>query len=216
MVAVNLLLIVIAGYLLGSIPTAIIAGKLLKGIDVREHGSGNAGATNVFRVLGWQAGLLVLAIDIAKGFVATKYASQIALVPLDISPVYLMFLGGVSAVFGHIWTVFAGFKGGKGVGAAAGMLIALYPVAVLVCFAIFAVVVATTRYVSLGSITAAVSLPVVLWLLQSYYGKTVEAPLYWFSIFVAILIVFTHRSNLGRLLAGTENKFGSASPKTEP
>ncbi len=210
MVALNLLLITGAGYLLGSIPTAIITGKLLKGIDVREHGSGNAGATNVFRVLGWQAGLLVLAIDIAKGFVATKYASQISITAMDISPVYLMFLGGVSAVFGHIWTVFAGFKGGKGVGAAAGMLIALYPVAVLICFLIFALIVAGTRYVSLGSITAAVSLPVVLWLLEHFAGRAVEPPLYWFSIFVAALIVYTHRSNLSRLLAGTENKFGNS------
>ncbi len=210
MVALNLLLITGAGYLLGSIPTAIITGKLLKGIDVREHGSGNAGATNVFRVLGWQAGLLVLAIDIAKGFVATKYASQISITAMDISPVYLMFLGGVSAVFGHIWTVFAGFKGGKGVGAAAGMLIALYPVAVLICFLIFALIVAGTRYVSLGSITAAVSLPVVLWLLEHFTGRAVEPPLYWFSIFVAALIVYTHRSNLSRLLAGTENKFGNS------
>ena len=214
MLLINLLAIALAGYLLGSIPTAIIVSKVFHGIDIREHGSGNAGATNVFRVLGWKSALLVMLVDVGKGVVATLYASQLVFAPVMVDPVYLKLLAGLAVVFGHIWTVFAGFRGGKGVGTAAGMLLALYPIAVLICLAIFVIVVYTTRYVSLGSITAAVSLPIVLLIMKQGFHKFVEPELMAFSVFIAGLIVFTHRSNIRRLISGTENRFGQKTAKS--
>ncbi len=200
------LLMLVISYLVGSIPTAIITGKVLKGIDIRQHGSGNAGATNVFRVLGWKAGVFVLLVDMAKGFVATVLVYKIALGAVDIQPVVLQIIAGMAAVFGHIWTVFAGFKGGKGVGAGAGMIIGLVPGAVLAGIVVFVIVVALTRYVSLGSILA--SLTVALYLYGKHFllHRTVETPLLVLGILVPVLIIFTHRSNLQRLLQGNENR----------
>ncbi|HDI51207.1 MAG TPA: glycerol-3-phosphate 1-O-acyltransferase, partial [Bacteroidetes bacterium] len=158
----TLIVIVLLSYLVGSIPTSIIVGKILRGIDIREYGSGNAGATNTFRVLGWKAGVFVIAVDIGKGVFATLVISKLNLtgVPL-LASTLLQIIAGVSAVCGHIWTVFAGFRGGKGVSTAAGMIIALYPIAFLICIAIFTIVLFTTRYVSVSSMIAAVSLPIV-------------------------------------------------------
>ena len=205
---VNLLVIILVSYLLGSIPTSILVGKWFYGLDIREHGSGNAGATNVFRVLGWKPGVAVMLVDIGKGAAATLYASQIVFSPIGIDPVYLKILAGLSAVFGHIWTVFAGFRGGKGVATAAGMLFALYPIAGLICLAVFLIIAFTTRYMSLASMLAAVCLPIVLLIMNNIFHKLVQPPLFVFSIFIAVLIVYTHRSNIKRLLAGTENRFG--------
>ncbi len=205
---VNLLVIILVSYLLGSIPTSILVGKWFYGLDIREHGSGNAGATNVFRVLGWKPGVAVMLVDIGKGAAATLYASQIVFTPIGIDPVYLKILAGLSAVFGHIWTVFAGFRGGKGVATAAGMLFALYPIAGLICLAVFLIIAFTTRYMSLASMLAAVCLPIVLLIMNNIFHKLVQPPLFVFSIFIAVLIVYTHRSNIKRLLAGTENRFG--------
>ncbi|RMD98877.1 MAG: glycerol-3-phosphate 1-O-acyltransferase [Calditrichaeota bacterium] len=205
---VNLIVIFVAGYLLGSIPTSIIVGKIVKGIDIRQYGSGNAGATNVFRVLGWKPGVVVMLIDIGKGAVATLYASQLVFAEGLPFSVYLKILAGLAAVFGHIWTVFAGFRGGKGVGTAAGMLFALYPIAGLICLAIFLIIAFSTRYVSLASISAAISLPIVLLIMSNVFHKLVELPLMIFSFFIALLIIYTHRSNIKRLIAGTENRFG--------
>ncbi|MCA9735754.1 MAG: glycerol-3-phosphate 1-O-acyltransferase PlsY [Deferribacteres bacterium] len=204
----NVIVIIVVGYLVGSFPTAIITGKLLKGIDIREHGSGNAGGTNVFRVLGKGPGIFVMAFDIFKGIVATYYVSQIAFTDIGLSPVYLQIIAGLSAIVGHIWTIFAGFKGGKGVGTAAGMLVVLYPIAILVCFIIFLVIVFSTRYVSLGSILAAVFLPVVLFVMHTVFDRPVEPVLMGLASFIALLIVFTHRTNIQRLINGTENRFG--------
>ncbi len=194
--------------MLGSIPTSIIVGKIVKGIDIRQYGSGNAGATNVFRVLGWKPGVVVMLIDIGKGAVATLYASQLVFAEGLPFSVYLKILAGLAAVFGHIWTVFAGFRGGKGVGTAAGMLFALYPIAGLICLAIFLIIAFSTRYVSLASISAAISLPIVLLIMSNVFHKLVELPLMIFSFFIALLIIYTHRSNIKRLIAGTENRFG--------
>ncbi|KAA3662344.1 MAG: glycerol-3-phosphate 1-O-acyltransferase [Calditrichaeota bacterium] len=207
----NLFIIVIVSYLVGSFPTAIITGKLLKGIDIREHGSGNAGGTNVFRVLGKGPGIFVMAFDIFKGIVATYFVSQISLGAMELATVYLQIIAGLSAIAGHIWTIFAGFKGGKGVGTAAGMLVVLYPIAILVCFTLFLVIVFTTRYVSLGSILAAVILPVVLFIMQEAFDRPVEPVLMGLASFIALLIVFTHRTNIHRLINGTENRFGTKS-----
>lgn len=199
------------GYLVGSFPTAILAGKLLRGwdFDIRREGSGNAGGTNVFRVLGWKPGLVVMLIDVFKGFAATQWVSQwqpfgTAYIDSTVMPI----LTGLAAVCGHIWTVFADFRGGKGVGTAAGMIIALYPVAAIICLGIFVAVVYFTRYVSLGSMLAALSLPVVLLLMQILFNKDVPDALFQFSLLVGVLIVFTHRKNVRRLIEGTENRFG--------
>lgn len=203
---INLLIMILVSYLIGSIPTAIITGKILRGIDIRQHGSGNAGATNVFRVLGWKAGLFVLLFDMGKGLIATVLLYKLALAPGFLDPVVLKIIAGLSAVFGHIWTVFASFKGGKGVGTGAGMLLGLFPQAVGVAVLVFIIVVALTRYVSLGSILASLTIPVYL-LFKVYVLKANLSPaLMVLALLIPLLIIFTHRSNIGRLLKGEENK----------
>lgn len=201
-----LILMVLISYLIGSFPTAIVTGKLLKGIDIRRHGSGNAGATNVFRVLGWKAGLFVLLVDMAKGFIATVLIYQIAVGQVGIQPVVLQIIAGFSAVIGHIWTVFAGFKGGKGVGTGAGMIIGLVPGAVAVALIVFILTVALTRYVSLGSILASLTIPVYLLAELWLFHRGVPTSILILGFLVPLLILYTHRSNLQRLLSGTENK----------
>lgn len=203
---VRLILMIAISYLLGSFPTAIVTGKLLRGIDVREHGSGNAGATNVFRVLGWKAGLFVLLVDMAKGFIATVLVYKLAVGAVNMQPVILQIIAGMSAVFGHIWTVFAGFKGGKGVGTGAGMIVGLVPQAVLTGLVVFIVVFALTRYVSLGSITASLTIPIYLFLEKYLFHHPVETPILILGVLVPLLILYTHRSNIQRLLQGTENR----------
>ncbi|MFQ5629227.1 MAG: glycerol-3-phosphate 1-O-acyltransferase PlsY [bacterium] len=208
MVALNFAIIAFTGYLLGSFPTAIIMGKALQGIDIREHGSGNAGGTNVFRVLGWKPGVAVIVIDMLKGLAATVFAAKIALTDLPFEPIYLQLIAGCSAIIGHIWTVFAGFQGGKGVGTAAGMIFGLFPIAASICLAIFLIIAFSTRYVSLASITAAVALPIILFSLSRLFAMAPPPPLFVLSILLAVLIVYTHRSNIKRLINGTENRFG--------
>jgi glycerol-3-phosphate acyltransferase PlsY len=203
--------VVLTSYLLGSFPTSIIVGKILRGadFDIRKEGSGNAGGTNVFRVLGWKPGLFVMLVDTLKGFVATLWLSRWQpFGPSHVDATVLPIICGVAAVIGHIWTVFAGFRGGKGVGAAAGMIVALYPIAALVCLGIFIGVVYLTRFVSLGSITAAVCLPLVLFLGEKVFKNEVPDAMFQFSLALTVLIIFTHRQNIRRLLAGTENRFG--------
>ncbi len=213
----SLIAVLAASYLIGSIPTSIIAGKILRGqnFDIRKEGSGNAGGTNVFRVLGWRPGITVMAIDVLKGVVATLLISQwkpFGHIPLN--ETVLSIFCGLASVCGHVWTIFAGFRGGKGVGAAGGMIIALYPVAALICFAVFTLVVFLTRYVSLGSISAAVALPVVLLALPARSQRMDADALFIFSLLVCGLIIFTHRSNIRRLLSGTENRFGKSRAPT--
>ena len=210
---ISLLIIVGLSYLIGSIPTSIIVGKVLKGIDIREHGSGNAGGTNVFRVLGWKPGVFVMAFDAFKGFAATFWISHIVFFAIPVEPEIVQIIAGLAAIIGHIWTVFARFHGGKGVGTAAGMLLALYPLALLICLAVFAIVLFSTKIVSISSITAALTLPLVLTIFRYGIGKEVATSLYIFGFFAAALIVFTHRSNIKRLLNGTENKFSKKKNK---
>lgn len=202
----SLILIIVLSYLAGSIPTSIIFSKLFRGIDIREHGSGNAGGTNAMRILGWKLGGSVMLIDVLKGVLATLFISTIRIDTLSLNPELVQILAGLSAIFGHIWTVFAGFRGGKGVGTGAGMLISLYPTVLLICLVIFIIMLLTFRMVSLASMTAATSLPIVLFLLKAFRDYQVSDLLLYFSIFIAILIVFTHRSNIQRILKGNENK----------
>ncbi len=204
----SIILLAITSYLLGSIPTATIAGKVLKNIDIRQYGSGNAGATNVFRVLGWRAGLLVLIIDILKGFLAAWLLIRLfpQLWSDTDSRIYWQIMAGIIAILGHIWTIFAGFRGGKGVGTAAGVFLGLQPLPVLLCLIIFIFIVAKTRYVSLGSIISASLLPFILLGNKFLLHLDIPVAMLILSILLALLIIFTHRQNIKRLIQGNENK----------
>lgn len=179
--------------------------------DIRKKGSGNAGATNTFRVFGWKAGVVTIVIDVGKAVVATLFVSQLpafgADAPALIEPDAVRLVAGCSAVVGHIWTLFAGFRGGKGVGAAAGMVASLYPVALLIAVGIFALLIISTGIASVGSIVAALLFPVIVLLLPATGIGSFSPLLFWFSIPLALLIVFTHRKNIARLLRGEENRF---------
>jgi len=209
---VQLFLLLFASYVTGSIPTSIIMGKIVNGIDIREHGSGNAGSTNVFRVLGWKPALIVIVIDIFKGWLpAAVYATSL-LQGLPVKDVGIVqILCGFAAVLGHTYTLFAGFKGGKGVGTLGGMLLALFPVAVPLCLCVFVFVLIKTGYVSLGSIFASVSLPIFLFILPPLeLANPPQLSLLIFSLLVPWFIIFTHRGNLSRLRSGDENRFEKA------
>ena len=207
-----LIVVLFASYLTGSIPTSIIMGRLTKGIDIREHGSGNAGGTNVFRVLGWKPALIVLIVDVFKGwFPAAVLASvffNVQAIP-DLGVVQI--LCGFSAVLGHTYTIFAGFKGGKGVGTLGGMLLALFPSAFIFCLAVAILAIIFTGYVSVASIFASVSLPLFIIILPPFLG-TDPAPLSLmiFSLLIPWFIIYTHRSNIQRLRSGKENQFEKA------
>ncbi len=206
----SLILIIALSYLAGSIPTSIMVSKYFYGFDIRTKGSKNAGGTNVFRILGWKPGLLVILVDIGKGVLATLLISQIRIggeTLASIPPVLIQLLAGIAAIVGHIWTIFAGFKGGKGVGTAAGVFISLYPVAILICFLIWISLVLFVRIVSVASMIAAICLPITLFIMKTFFQTPVHLILFYLSILLAILIVFTHRSNVRRLLQGTENRF---------
>jgi glycerol-3-phosphate acyltransferase PlsY len=201
------LIVLILSYLVGSIPTAIIAGKLLKKIDIRDHGSGNAGATNVLRVLGWKAALVVLLIDMLKGYAAVTWIVDIIpnVADIDTKAVFQI-MAGAAAICGHIWTIFAGFKGGKGVGTAAGVFFGLQPVPVFICLLAFIGIVSRTKYVSLGSMIGALLLPTILVVQYFFLDKPVPIAHTIIAILLGVLIVILHRENIHRLVAGTENK----------
>ena len=210
---VTLLVILFLSYLAGSIPTSIILSKTTRGIDIRNHGSGNAGASNAIRVLGWKIGSIVILVDVGKGILATTVISRIRIDPVILSPATLAILAGSLAIIGHIWTVFAGFKGGKGVATGGGMVFSLYPLAASLCLIIFVSVLVIFRIVSLASISAALSLPVIILMLKSFFNYPVPDELLVFSFLAAILILFTHRNNIGRLIRGEEKRFRKWSRK---
>lgn len=194
----------ILAYLLGSIPSAVWFGKWFNGIDVREHGSGNAGATNTIRVLGYKAGIPVLLFDVFKGFLAVKLVGWLHLPGISgTSLVYVEIGAAIAAVTGHVFPLFAGFRGGKGVGTLAGVGIALYPLAFLMVLGIFIVVLAIFRYVSLASVTAALLFPLVV----IYVTGETRPPMVLLALAVALFIPVTHRKNIRRLFKGEENKF---------
>jgi len=209
---IYLIILIIISYLTGSTPTSIIVGRITNGIDIRKHGSGNAGGTNVFRVLGWKPALIVVIVDVFKGWLPTAIfapAFYFAQIIPDLGVVQI--LCGFSAVLGHTYTIFAGFKGGKGVGTLGGMLIALFPTVFLFCLAVAVITIMLTGYVSLASMFASVSLPIFLFLLPPIFG-TNPAPLSLmvFSLLMPWFITFTHRSNIQRLRNGEENQFKKA------
>lgn len=206
-----LVLLLFISYLTGSFPTSIILGKLVKGIDIREHGSGNAGGTNVFRVLGWKPALIVVLIDIFKGWLPTAVYSTTLFQGQPINDVgVVQILCGFAAVLGHTYTIFAGFKGGKGIGTLAGMLIALYPIAFPLCLLVFILTLILSGYVSLSSILATISLPIILMILPLIGIEQGELSLLIFALLVPWFAIYTHRSNIVRLREGTENRFEKA------
>lgn len=202
MIYLNAAIALVAAYLLGSIPSGLIAGKVTRGIDIREQGSRNLGATNAFRVLGPVPGILVLIADGAKGAAAVLAAK--ALVGGDGALALLMpVLCAPAAMAGHTWTVFAGFRGGKGVAAGAGAFLALAPAATGVVLGVWAVMFAATGYVSAGSIAAAAAFPVSVY----FFCSGPDRPyLLVVSLLAAVLVLARHVPNMKRLAAGTENK----------
>jgi glycerol-3-phosphate acyltransferase PlsY len=218
-----LALIIFLSYLVGSIPTAIIVSKAVKGIDIRNHGSGNAGGTNVMRVLGWKYGLLVILLDALKGSVAVIFVARLFYTgempfenatPFD-DFTFVQIIAGISAVVGHIWTVFAGFKGGKGIATAMGMLIMIMTIDILIAIGVFIIVVTISRYVSLGSILGAITVPLVMVFRENILHAHIPGynTLLPFVIGVALLVVFTHRKNVVRIFSGNENKISFSKEK---
>ena len=190
-------ILLLAAYLLGATPTSYIVARLVRGIDLRQHGSGNLGATNAFRVLGWKAALPVMILDVFKGWFPTVWF------PLwDGAPAGWALAYGAAAIVGHVFSVWVAFRGGKGVATSAGVFLALAPWAVLIAFIVWGVTVILTRIVSLASILAALVLPVAVFVTNE---PPVELGL---SVALAAFVIYAHRSNIRRLLAGEESRFG--------
>ena len=191
-------------YLYGSIPTAIWLGKAVYGIDVREYGSGNAGATNTFRILGKKAGIPVLIIDVLKGFTATNLVYFVGnYTPGTVQFANFQLVLGITAVVGHIFPVFAGFRGGKGIATLFGMIIAVHPQASMYACVVFVGSLLITRYVSLSSMLASFMFPVIIIL---FFNETTTKTQLLFAISVCILVMITHQKNIERLLKGKESK----------
>ncbi len=190
-------LLLVASYLLGAIPTSYLVARATRGIDLREHGSGNLGATNAFRVLGWRAATPIFLLDTAKGWFPTAFFPR-----WDGSDVWAWQLAyGSAAVVGHVFSIYVGFKGGKGVATGGGVFLALAPFAALAGLLVWATLVVTTGYVSVASIAAAIVLPLVVLVTQG------AGPVLYLAVALAAFVVYAHRSNIGRLRRGEEHRF---------
>jgi glycerol-3-phosphate acyltransferase PlsY len=204
MISVYTTTALIIAYLYGSIPTAIWIGKAFYGIDVREYGSGNAGATNTFRILGKKAGIPVLIIDVLKGFTATNLVYFIGnYTPGTVPFANFQLVLGITAVVGHIFPIFAGFRGGKGIATLFGMILAVHPAASGISCGVFVIMLLFTRYVSLSSMVASFMFPVIIIL---FFNQTSTRTQVLFAISVCILVMFTHQKNIERLLKGKESR----------
>ena len=198
----------LTSYLLGAVPTSYLAGRIFRGIDLREHGSRNLGATNLYRVLGWRFAVPVALFDAAKGLVPV-----VALAPRASGSPLFALVCGLTAVAGHVFSVFVGFKGGKGVATAAGVMLGLFPAALGLAAVVWVALVYRTGYVSVGSMAAAALFPAAVWLLE----RPEQPLMFWLVVGLALAIVWLHRANIGRLLRGTENRFGRrAAPVSRP
>ncbi len=196
---------VVLAYLIGSIPSAVWLGQAYYGIDVREFGSGNAGATNTFRVLGTKAGIFVMALDIFKGLTAVTRATvwmQLGFIA-ESQAVLFKLVFGISAVVGHIFPIYVGFKGGKGVATLLGMVLGINPLVAASCIAVFMIVLLLTKYVSIGSILGTLTFPVML-LITDIEPNDPLLVIFGFTFF--LVVMFTHKKNVQRVLNGTENK----------
>lgn len=211
----SLLVVVSLGYFLGAIPFGVLVSKKFRGFDLRTKGSGNMGSTNAFRVLGWRLGLLVQLLDIAKGVAAVLLATYFFNglpfhngTPFQDITVF-RFFAGTAAVIGHCYTIFAGWKGGKGISTAAGMLIAIAPIEFGVAIGVFLLVVFASGYISLASITASIAFPTTMFVRQNIFGVDITGyhTAIAFAIAISVFLIYRHRTNIVRLLAKTENKF---------
>lgn len=214
---ISFTLIMVISYLLGSISPSIILSRMIKGVDVRTTGSGNAGMTNAVRLLGAKWGAVVALIDAAKGFCAAMVVTSLFYSGVNMGfmdETLVRILAGVAAVVGHIWTVFFGFKGGKGVLTLAGAVLGVAPAEVGICFLVFLIVFGLSRYVSLGSIVGVWFFPINVMIQQFVLHRDISAHLIWFSFMVALLISYTHRENISRLIRGEEKKFGKSATST--
>lgn len=211
---VALLIVLTISYVLGSIPSSLWVGKLSHGKDIREFGSGNLGATNTFRILGWKSGVTVLFMDMMKGFVSSFWVAYLAF-DIGSGPIappgweadaFLMIMCGLMAVVGHMFPVFANFKGGKGAATACGMLYGIEPISIGISSAVFILIVLTTRYVSLASIVSSFIYPISLLVMRYGLGYYVDGSIIIFATFIAAGIIYKHKSNIGRLMRGEENR----------
>ncbi len=207
-------LLPLLGFLLGSIPFGLLMGKI-KGIDIRQHGSGNIGATNVFRTLGKQLGITCLLLDFTKGLVPVLIARNMVepmMAEQQFTAQSIEVLTALASIMGHNYSPWIGFKGGKGIATTAGVITALMPFGLLLLILVWTIFTFTTKYVSVGSIAAAASLPILVITGSAFHGKlangTWNKPLFIFSLIAAILAIWKHRANLARLKAGTENRIG--------
>lgn len=198
----------VLAYLFGSIPTAVWVGKSWYKLDIREHGSKNAGATNTFRVLGKKAGIIVLAIDIIKGVIAVLLPVILSRfisfegISANTKVMHVQLIAAVSAVLGHVFPLFAGFKGGKGVATSLGVIIGLQPEIAGLCLILFLIIFLISQYVSLGAICTALSFPLLL----IFIYKEKDIWMIIFSVILSVSVVLAHRKNIGRLLRGEESK----------
>lgn len=218
----NLIFIIILSYIVGSIPTSIIITKAIKGVDIRNYGSGNAGGTNVSRVLGKKFGILVILLDALKGVLAVVVVSRLYFgsfpfpntTPFD-DFTLVQIIAGIAAVIGHIWTVFAGFKGGKGIATGLGVLASVVTLDMFIGLGVFLIVMFLSKYISLASISAAVSVPLTMVVRENIFG--VDIPSYHtllpFIIALALLVIYTHRTNIERLIQGSESKISFSKKK---
>jgi len=220
-----MVIVMLLSYLVGSIPTSIMLSKWRHGFDIRSKGSGNAGGTNVFRVLGWKSGVFIIVMDALKGVLATTVVARLFWdptlpfynhTPFDDFTIIQMICGG-AAVIGHVLTVFAGFKGGKGIATGAGMLIGIAPTEFAVSLIVFFIFFFAFRYVSLGSIMAAAAFPLSLIIRYNILSDEIHSykTLVFFSTGIALFLFYSHRTNIKRLMEGTERKATSFKSKTE-
>ncbi len=220
---ISVAVILVISYLLGSIPGSLWSGRLMYGVDLRNYGSKNAGATNAFRVLGWKAGVAATIVDLGKGVLAAGVVAPFFINnPIDPIPHWgllpwqaqtvVCLLAGLGAIVGHMYPIWARFEGGKGVNTAAGMLLAITPLTMVITLGVFAVVLFSSRYVSLSSITAAITFPSVVAIRRYLFDIDLDPSLLVFSAVIALGIIIAHRSNIKRLMQGNENRVGSFSP----
>jgi len=217
----SLISVIVICYLIGAIPSSLWYGKLVRNIDIRAHGSGNAGATNTFRILGWKAGSLVLIFDFGKGLLCTLFVSQLAY-QIGSGPVsfyenwdvdsMVLILCGMAAVAGHMFPVYANFSGGKGAATACGMLYGIEPVSISITLAIFLIIMFSTHYVSLASITGAFIYPFSQLTLRYGFGWDIDGSIIIFSSVIALGIIIKHKGNIKRLIEGNENRIKSFKP----
>ncbi len=205
----TLLAVLLLAYLLGSIPTSLVVGRLVAGVDIRRHGSGNAGATNVYRVVGLGPAVVVILVDVGKGLAAAVLATRLELgAPAPVSDVLLQLFAGGAAVLGHVFTVFAGFRGGKGVATIVGALVVVAPKAIAITLGVWIILLLTVRIMSVASMSAALALPLASWLWEREPDGSATTGLLVFTLCLALFIFFTHRTNIGRLVRGEEPRLG--------